>query len=109
MSDQDLGPDPIDRIAALEVEVERLAEERLPPSLDLEQRVALRPAEAARVLGISPRHLKKYIRELPTVRFGNAVLIPLEPLKDFLRARARMNDERSDGELADLIGGLDVD
>ncbi len=48
--------------------------------LDLATRLALRPAEAAQALGIGERTLRQILPELPHVRFGGVVLLPVERL-----------------------------
>lgn len=52
--------------------------------------LALRPRDAARVLGISERLLWDWTRTegVPHVRIGNVVLYPVEVLKNWLAAKA---------------------
>ncbi|MCH7867920.1 MAG: helix-turn-helix domain-containing protein [Myxococcales bacterium] len=52
-------------------------------------RVALRPREAAEALGISERKLRDLLPELPHLRLGGVVLIPITELKDWLAERAK--------------------
>ena len=56
--------------------------------LRLSDRLALRPKEAAQVLGLSERALRALLPELPHVRAGGAVLIPVDLLGEWLRQRA---------------------
>ncbi len=49
------------------------------------ERLALRPKEAAEALGISERALRQLLPELPTVRRGNIVLVPVSGLREWLR------------------------
>jgi len=60
---------------------------------ELANRLALRPAEAAEVLGICERKLRELLPELPHIRVGNAVLIPTRPLEEWLRREATRTDE----------------
>lgn len=52
-------------------------------------RLALRPKEAAAVLGISERTLRVLAPELPRVTRGGCVLYPVEALREWLRRAAR--------------------
>ena len=58
----------------------RAAEERL----HLADRLALRPKEAAEALGLSERKLREVLPQLPHVRVGGAVLLPVEALRSWL-------------------------
>jgi excisionase family DNA binding protein len=62
--------------------------------LYLADRLALRPAEAARALGISERTLRSLLPQLPVVRTGGTVLIPVEALRDWLRDRASKRQDK---------------
>lgn len=56
------------------------------------ERLALRPREAAKVLGISPRYLWQLTKDgiIPCVRLGpRVVLYPLEGLKNWLARQAQ--------------------
>ena len=59
--------------------------------LRLCDRLALRPKEAAQVLGLSERALRALLPELPHVRAGGAVLLPVDLLQEWLRQRADAN------------------
>ncbi len=54
-------------------------------SVRLADRLALRPKEAARVLGVSERTLRALLPDLPHVRVGGVVLLPVDPLREWLR------------------------
>jgi len=53
-------------------------------------RLGLRPREAAKVLGISPRLLwaKTKAGEVPHLKLGRAVVYPVEALRTWLREQA---------------------
>lgn len=57
--------------------------------------LALRPRDAARVLGISERLLWDWTRTegVPHVRIGNVVLYPVEVLKNWLAAKATTSED----------------
>ncbi len=71
--------------------------------LDLSSRLALRPKEAAEALGISERTLRQLLPELPTVRRGNIVLIPLDPLRKWLREESEAERARGDKVVAEIL------
>ena len=58
--------------------------------IDLTSRLALRPKEAAEALGIGERTLRQILPELPHVRIGGAVLLPVDGLRDWLRDQAKV-------------------
>ena len=62
------------------------------------ERLALRPREAARALGISERSLFSLTRagNVPHLHLGSAVLYPVEDLRGWLAAQARA--QRADGQ-----------
>lgn len=77
----------------------------LPPALQFEPRsavpcLALRPAEAAKALSISEKHLRS-IEDLPKVRLGTAVLYPVHAIKAWLDAHLEPLDEPVSGEMTD--------
>ena len=67
------------------------------------ERLALRPAECARALGIDPRTLRRWQRDegLPFARVGGAVLFPVAELRAWLAERA--SGERRAEALAEEI------
>ncbi len=71
-------------------------------SLRLADRLALRPREAARVLGVSERTLRALLPELPHVRVGGVVLLPVDPLREWLREHAEANGKDA-GSVADEV------
>lgn len=56
-------------------------------ALRLQDRLALRPVEAAIALGISERKLRELLPRLPHVREGGVVLLPVKALERWLDAR----------------------
>ena len=72
------------------------------PTLSIADRLALRPAEAAQVLGISERTLRTWLPRMPHLRLGSTVLIPVEELRTWLGDRARGQQADADA-LADEI------
>ena len=69
-----------------------------------EGRLALRPGEAARALGVSDRTLRKWMRDegLPYARVSGVVLIPRRPLEDWLAERIGA-DNRTDRLVSEIL------
>jgi excisionase family DNA binding protein len=44
-------------------------------------------ATAAKLTGVSDRHLRKYLHVIPHIRFGNRLLFRVEALRDWLAAQ----------------------
>ena len=61
---------------------------------DLSTRLALRPKEAAEALGISERSLRMLLPELPVVRRGKIVLIPVQALRAWLEEQAQIEHRK---------------
>jgi excisionase family DNA binding protein len=59
----------------------------------LSERLALRPAEAARALGVSERTLRTLLPRLPHVRLSGTVLLPVRDLERWLHEQARAEVE----------------
>ena len=72
-------------------------------SFDLANRLALRPKEAARALGLSERALRTLLPKLPTVRAGGAVLIPVDTLREWLRTQAGREQDEVDRAVEDTL------
>ena len=70
-------------------------------------RLALRPEEAARALGVSESTLRRMLPELPHIRHGNVLLLPVEPLREWLRERAQAGPTRVDAAVDEILGSLD--
>ena len=78
------------------------------PDVRLADRLALTVPEAARAVGVSERHLRGMLPEIPHTRLGGRVVIPVEPFRDWLRDRARAEQATADqvaGEILREISG----
>jgi excisionase family DNA binding protein len=74
--------------------------------LFLADRLALSPAEAARALGVSERHLRSILGELPHTHLGNRIVIPVDSLREWLKERARAEDGRIDRAVEECLRDL---
>lgn len=85
------------------VQVDRIKNE----TIDLQTRLALRPKEAAALLGVSERTLRKWMRDegLPYFQIDRGILIPTAELNRWMHARLQSQhtvDETVDEILNDL-------
>lgn len=72
----------------------------------LGERLALRPREAARALGIGERTLRQILPEIPHVHVGSAVVIPVDLLREWLRNRARAEQRRADQVVHEVLADV---
>jgi excisionase family DNA binding protein len=74
--------------------------------VDLATRLGLTMAEAARSLGVSERHLRSVLPDLPHVHLGRRVVIPVDGLREWLKQKTEIErgqvDRAVDEVLADL-------
>jgi excisionase family DNA binding protein len=75
-------------------------------SVRLSDRLALRPKEAAAVLGLSERALRALLPSLPHIRAGGAVLIPVEALRRWLEEQARREPSRVDAIVGETLRSI---
>ena len=75
----------------------------------LRDRLALSVEEAAAALGVSERHLRAILTEIPHTYLGRRVVIPVEGLRTWLQERSggevRRVDRVAEEELRALVGG----
>jgi excisionase family DNA binding protein len=72
----------------------------------LANRLALRPAEVAEALGLSERTVRQILPELPHIRVGTAVVVPIDQLRDWLRERAHQEKSAVDQAVEDMLEQL---
>jgi len=75
--------------------------------IDLANRIALRPVEAAAVLGISDRTLRKWMRDegLPHFRLDGVVCIPVAELREWMADRM-VSSHQADTIAAEILREL---
>ena len=72
----------------------------------LANRLALRPREAAQALGLSERKLREVLPQLPHVRVGGAVLLPVEALRTWLEQQAKVEPGRVDAVVKEILASV---
>jgi excisionase family DNA binding protein len=72
----------------------------------LSDRLALRPKEAAIALGVSERTLRQMLPELPHVRLGSRVVIPVALLEEWLRTHSEAEENRVGSEVESILDAL---
>ena len=70
-------------------------------------RLALTVAEAATAVGVSERHMRALLPEIPHLRLGNRVVIPIEPFRNWLRERALSEAKTVDRAVEDVLADLE--
>lgn len=73
----------------------------------LSERLAFRPAEVAKVLGVCERTVRKWMRDegLPFMRLDGVVLIPSADLQQWMSERVT-GERQSDQLTAEILDGL---
>ena len=83
--------------------------EHSPESARPVERLALRPPEAAAALGISERKLRELLPELPHVRRGGVLMIPIEPLRRWLEEQARGGPTTAEAVVEEVLKAIGND
>jgi len=73
----------------------------------LGDRLALTVEEAATAIGVSERHLRSILPEIPHTRLGGRVVIPVEPLREWLRSRVQAEQAGADRVAEEILADLD--
>ena len=79
---------------------------RSTPARDCAPRLALRPKEAAKALGISERTLRQMLPELPHIRLGGSILIPVNCLREWLREGSEREAGRAKETAEEILGAM---
>jgi excisionase family DNA binding protein len=74
--------------------------------IQLADRLALSVREAAKVTGVSERHLRSILPEIPHVRLGGRVVIPVGPFAEWLRTRAEATKGKVDSAVDEIMESL---
>ena len=72
----------------------------------LADRLALTVAEAAAAVGVSERHLRSMIHEIPHLHIGKRVVIPVGLLEEWLRKRAVAEKGRVEEIVDDVLASV---
>lgn len=71
--------------------------------LDLSNRLALRVKEAAEALGLGERTVRQILPELPHLRAGGVVLLPVDGLRAWLQEQAEAEKGRVDAVAEEVL------
>lgn len=80
---------------------------RLPPYVS--GRLALSVPEAAELVGVSERHLRDHLFEVPHVRLGDRVLIPVDRLRAWLWEAPELESGAVDEAVREILADVGVD
>ena len=75
-------------------------------TVELGGRLGLSVAEAARAIGVSERHLRQSLPEIPHLHVGRRVVIPTESFREWLRTRAQGEARRVERAVEDVLETL---
>ena len=70
-------------------------------------RLALTIPEAAKAIGVSQRHLRSMLPEIPHCYIGSRVVIPLGPFEEWLRKRAEAQSARADAVVEEILRAVE--
>ena len=76
-------------------------------SVDLANRLALRPAEVAAALGISESALRRVAPELPRVQIGGLFVYPVAALAKWLDAKATEGESATDRTVREILDSIE--
>lgn len=76
------------------------------PRVDLQNRLALRPTEAAAVLGMSPRKFRQISSRLPAVWIDSVKLFPVDALRRWLAEETERQAAHAESEADEILNHL---
>ena len=74
--------------------------------LGLADRLGLRPKEVATALGLSERAVRQMLPTLPHIRFGSAVVVPIDSLRAWLRKQAQMEQNAVGKAVSEILDDI---
>ena len=75
--------------------------------IQLSTRLGLRPAEVAKALGVSERTVRQFLHELPHLRMGTTVVVPVDALRTWLQEKAQAEVNRVDAVVEKVLSEID--
>ncbi len=69
----------------------------------LDERLALSVPETATALGVSERHLRDLLPEIPHTYLGKRIVIPVEQVRKWLADRTKIELNQVDEAAADIL------
>jgi hypothetical protein len=76
----------------------------LPGRISLSDRLALRPKELAAALGVGERTVRALLPEIPHLRLGGVILIPVKPAERWLEEQVKSQRGRTDAVADEILG-----
>jgi excisionase family DNA binding protein len=74
--------------------------------LHLADKLALSLAEAAKAIGVAEGTLRSVLHEIPHLHVGRRVVIPVEPLKEWLATQAKAERGRVDAAVEEILSEI---
>ena len=75
--------------------------------LELSGRLALTVPEAAAAIGVSERHLRSMLPQIPHLYLGGRVVIPVDALRTWLQKRAEIEGSRVDAAVEEVLSDIE--
>ena len=72
----------------------------------LAERLSLTVPETAKALGVSERHLRDHLHEIPHTRLGGRVVIPVVPMQKWLAEQTKIEPNRIDEVVTDILSEI---
>ena len=72
-----------------------------------EERLGLSVAEAARAIGVSERHLRRCLPDIPHLHMGRRVVIPVDSFREWLLKQAHAEPRRIERAVRDVLDALE--
>ncbi len=79
------------------------------PIPHLSQRIALSVSEAADAVGVSERHLRKLLPEIPHMHIGGRVVIPVKEFEAWLGEQVKAESVEPDRIVDEILDKFDLE
>ena len=74
--------------------------------IKLDERLALTVSETADALGVSVRHLRDLLPEIPHIYLGNRIVIPVDQMRKWLAEQTKIEPNRVDEVVTDILSEI---
>ena len=75
-------------------------------TFQLANRLGLRPAEVADVLGISERTVRQILPDLPHFHIGTTVVVPVDGLREWVRRQVQQGPDRIGAAVSEVLEAI---
>ena len=75
-------------------------------TVGLANRLALSVSEAAAAIGVSERHFRSILGEIPHLYVGTRIVIPTDSFRDWLRTQAKVEGNKVDATVKEILASV---